>query len=273
MSLSGKVALITGSSQGIGKATALRLASERASIVINYRSDSTAANSVVEQIGTDRALAVQADASKLSDLDRLVDATVARFGKIDILIPNAGILAMKDLENTTEADFDNSYNLMVKGPYFLAQVGPAYAHASFSAPSTIQDAVTDQYRYTQKAAKHIPPGGRIIFVSTSLNAVSSIAPAYLLYVSTKGAIEQISRVLAKDLGRRGILVNAIAPGPTSTELFLEGKSEQALKAIAGSNPFARIGEPREIAAVMAFLSGADSTWMSGQVVRVNGGMA
>ncbi|KAJ5918493.1 hypothetical protein N7466_010485 [Penicillium verhagenii] len=245
MSLSGKVALITGSSQGIGKATALRLASEGASIVINYRSDSTAANSVVEQIGTDRALAVQADASKLSDLDRLVDATVARFGKIDILIPNAGILAMKDLENTTEADFDSSYNLMVKGPYFLAQ----------------------------KAAKHIPSGGRIIFVSTSLNAVSSIAPAYLLYVSTKGAIEQISRVLAKDLGRRGILVNAIAPGPTSTELFLEGKSEQVLEAIAGSNPFGRIGEPREIAAVMAFLSGADSSWMSGQVVRVNGGMA
>lgn len=122
MSLSGKVALITGSSQGIGKATALRLASEGASLVINYRSDSAAANSVVEQIGADRALAVQADASKLPDLDRLVEATVARFGKIDILIPNAGISAMKDLESTTEEDFDNSHNLMVKGPYFLAQV-------------------------------------------------------------------------------------------------------------------------------------------------------
>lgn len=119
----------------------------------------------------------------------------------------------------------------------------------------------------------MPRGGRIIFVSTSLNAVSSIAPAYLLYVSTKGAIEQISRVLAKDLGRRGILVNAIAPGPTSTELFMEGKSEQILKAIAGSNPFGRIGEPQEIAAVMLFLAGEDSNWMSGQVVRVNGAMA
>lgn len=122
MSLSGKVALITGSSQGIGKATALRLASEGAGLVINYRSDSAAANSVVEQIGADRAIAVQADASKLPDLDWLVEATVARFGKIDILIPNAGILVMKDLENTTEEDFDNSHNLMVKGPYFLAQV-------------------------------------------------------------------------------------------------------------------------------------------------------
>ncbi|KAJ5644738.1 hypothetical protein N7507_010749 [Penicillium longicatenatum] len=245
MSLSGKIALITGSSQGIGKATALRLASEGASLVINYRSNLAAANSVVEQIGADRAIAVQADASKLSDLDRLVEATVARFGKIDILIPNAGILAMKDLENTTERDFDNSHNLMVKGPYFLAQ----------------------------KAAKYMPHGGRIIFVSTSLNALSSIAPAYLLYVSTKGAIEQISRVLAKDLGRKGILVNAIAPGPTSTELFMEGKSEQILKAIAGSNPFGRIGEPEEIAAVVLFLAGKNCSWMSGQVVRVNGAMA
>lgn len=123
MSLSGKVVLITGSSRGIGKATALRLASEGASIVINYISNEASANNLVEKIGSDRALAVQADASNLFDLDRLVDSTVAKFGKIDILIPNAGILPMADLEHTTEAGFDEAYNLMVKGPYFLAQVG------------------------------------------------------------------------------------------------------------------------------------------------------
>lgn len=122
MSLSGKVVLITGSSKGIGKAAALRVASEGASVVINYLRDPAAANNLVEQIGTDRALAVQADASKMADLDRLVDAAVARFGKIDVLIPNAGILPVRDLENTTEEDFDRTYNLMVKGPYFLAQV-------------------------------------------------------------------------------------------------------------------------------------------------------
>lgn len=122
MSLSGKVILITGSSKGIGKAAALRVASEGASVVINYLRDPAAANDLVEQIGTDRALAVQADASKLSDLDRLVDAAVAKFGKIDVLIPNAGILALRALEDTSEADFDRTYNLMVKGPYFLAQV-------------------------------------------------------------------------------------------------------------------------------------------------------
>jgi 3-oxoacyl-[acyl-carrier protein] reductase len=122
MSLSGKVILITGSSRGIGKAAALRVASEGASLVINYLSDAAAANALVEEIGSDRALAVQADVSKIPDLDRLVDAAVAKFGRIDVLIPNAGILPMKDLENTSEVDFDNTYNLMVKGPYFLAQV-------------------------------------------------------------------------------------------------------------------------------------------------------
>ncbi|KAJ5577630.1 uncharacterized protein N7459_006594 [Penicillium hispanicum] len=244
MSLTGKVALITGSSKGIGKATALRLASEGASLAINYLSDSAAANSLVEQIGTDRALAVQADVSNLSDLDRLVDATVAKFGKIDIVIPNAGYLPMKNLERTTEADFDKTYNLLVKGPFFLAQ----------------------------KAVKHIPSGGRIIFVSTGVTAFSSVAPAYLLYASAKGAIEQMTRIMAKDLAPKGILVNAVAPGPTSTELFLEGKSEQVLKTIAGFSPFNRIGEPDEIASATAFLCGKDSSWMSGQILRVNGGM-
>lgn len=119
----------------------------------------------------------------------------------------------------------------------------------------------------------MPSGGRIIFVSSSTARFSSVAPAYLLYTSSKGAIEQMTRIMAKDLARKGILVNAVAPGPTSTELFLEGKPEQILKAIAGFSPFNRIGEPEEIAAIMAFLSGKDSSWISGQVVAVNGAMA
>ncbi|KAJ5092803.1 hypothetical protein N7456_008664 [Penicillium angulare] len=245
MSLSGKVAIITGSSNGIGKAAALRLASEGANVVINYRSNAKAANDVVNQIGSDRALAIQADASNLPDLDRLVNETLSRFGKIDILILNAGQLPMKDLENTTEEDFDSSYNLMVKGPYFLAQ----------------------------KASKHMKPGSRIIFVSTTVTAFSGVAPSYLLYASAKGAVEQMARVAAKDLGRKGILVNTVAPGPTMTDLFTEGKSEQLIKTLAATNPLNRIGEADEIAAVMAFLSGKDSSWMTGQILRVNGGMA
>jgi len=119
----------------------------------------------------------------------------------------------------------------------------------------------------------MPSGGRIIFVSTSVINLSNIAPAYLLYASAKGAIEQMTRVMAKDLARKGILVNAIAPGPTTTDLFLDGKSDQVLKAVASNNPFNRIGEPEEIAAAMMFLCGKDSSWMSGQVMRVNGAMA
>ncbi|CBF69447.1 hypothetical protein AN6450.2 [Aspergillus nidulans FGSC A4] len=247
MSLAGKVALITGASKGIGRATAQRLASEGASLVINYNTDAASAQALVDEIGQDRALAVQADASKLADIDRLVDAAVAKFGKIDILIPNAGILPMRDLEHTTEEDFDFTYNLMVKGPYFLAQA--------------------------QKAAKHIPAGGRIILVSTGVTVLSNIAPAYLLYASAKAAVEQMARVMAKDLARNGILVNCVAPGPTTTGLFLNGKSDQMLKMVAGFSPFNRIGEPEEIANAVYFLCSKDSSWVSGQTLRVNGGMA
>ncbi|KAL6231244.1 hypothetical protein BDW75DRAFT_220718 [Aspergillus navahoensis] len=245
MSLSGKVALITGASKGIGKATAQRLASEGASLVVNYNTDASSAQALVKDIGEDRALAVQADVSKLADIDRLVEAAVAKFGKIDILIPNAGILPMRDLEHTTEEDFDFTYNLMVKGPYFLAQ----------------------------KAAKHIPPGGRIILVSTGVTVLSNIAPAYLLYATAKAAVEQMARVMAKDLARNGILVNCIAPGPTTTGLFLNGKSEQVLNTVAGFSPFNRIGEPEEIANALYFLCSKDSSWISGQTIRVNGAMA
>jgi 3-oxoacyl-[acyl-carrier protein] reductase len=117
------------------------------------------------------------------------------------------------------------------------------------------------------------PGSRIIFVSTSLTAVSNIAPDYLPYVTSKGAIEQMVRLLAKDLGRKGIRVNAIAPGPTGTDLFLKGKSEQLIKMIASGNPFGKLGEPDEIADVVVFLSSEESRWLSGQTVKVNGAMS
>ncbi|RDW76886.1 putative oxidoreductase, short-chain dehydrogenase/reductase family [Aspergillus mulundensis] len=244
MSLSGKVVLITGAFKSIGKATAKRLASEGASLVLNYNTDAFSANELVNKIGNNRALAVQANASKLPKINRLVKATVAKFGKINILIPNAGILPMRDLEHTTKKDFNFTYNLMVKGPYFLAQ-----------------------------APKHIPPGGRIILVSTGVTILSSIAPTYLLYASAKAAVKQITRVIAKDLARNGILVNYIAPGPTTTGLFLNGKSKQMIKMVEGFSPFNRIGEPEEIANALFFLCSRDSSWVLGQVLYVNGAMA
>ncbi|KAL9597296.1 MAG: hypothetical protein Q9219_005220 [cf. Caloplaca sp. 3 TL-2023] len=240
--LASKVALITGGSKGIGKATALRLAKDGASIVINFSSDAGPAEEVVKLLGSDRALAVQADASTLAGIEKMVKETVDKFGKIDILIPNAAVLYMKDLENTTEKDFDTTMALNVKGPFFLCQ----------------------------KAVPHMPPGSHVILLSTSLTINSAVLPVYLSYNASKGAIEQMNRVLSKDLARKGINVNTIAPGPTGTDIFYKGKSEQMLKMIAGQSPFNRFGEPEEIADAMAFLSGNDSRWVSGQLIRVNG---
>ncbi|KAG9244292.1 hypothetical protein BJ878DRAFT_77997 [Calycina marina] len=240
--LAGKVALITGASKGIGRAAALALAKDGASVVINYSSDSAAADEVVKTIGA-QSFAIKADVSTIAGVDQLVKDTISKFGKIDILIPNAAILPMKDLEHTTEEDFDKAFALNVKGPYFLVQ----------------------------KAVSHMSAGSHIIFMSTTLCTASTVTPPYLLYNSTKGAIEQMTRVLSKDLGVKGIFVNAVAPGPTGTELFYKGKSEDLLKMIAGFNPQKRIGTPEEVAATMAFLAG--SPWVSGQILRVNGGMA
>lgn len=227
---------------GIGKATALKLAEEGANVVINYSSDAGSANEIVKTIGEDRALAIKGDAGDVKDIEKMVQATVDRFQKIDILIPNAGITRDKDLMSTTEEDFDISMKVNVKGPYFLAQ----------------------------KAAPHMGEGSHIIFLSTSLCAMSTVTPNYLLYLTTKGAIEQMVRVLAKDFGGKRIFVNAVAPGPTGTALFYQGKSEQLINTIAGFSPQKRIGTPEEIAENIVWLSG--SPWVAGQIVRVNGGI-
>ncbi|KAF2727490.1 NAD(P)-binding protein [Polyplosphaeria fusca] len=242
--LAGKTALVTGASKGIGAATVLELSSLGANVVINYSSAAAPADALVEKIGSDRAIAVKANAGSIPDIERLVQQTVDRFGGIDILVANAGILPMKDLEHTTEEDFDATIALNVKGPYFLVQ----------------------------KALPHIRPSAHIILLSTSLCTASTVTPPYLLYNTSKGAIEQMTRVLAKDLGRRGIVVNAVAPGPTGTDLFFKGKSEDVLKMIAGGNPAGRIGTPGEVAGVVGWLAGSGSGWVNGQVLRVNGGM-
>lgn len=239
--LSGKVAIVTGGSKGIGAATARKLTKDGASVVINYGSDSVAADALVNELG-DKAFAIQADAGSVQGVEKIVKETLARHGKIDILIPNAGVLPMADLESTTEEAFDKTYSLNVKGPYFLCQ----------------------------KAAPHMAPGSRVILISTSVLMNSSPPPAYLLYGSSKGAIEQFGRILAKDLGRKKILVNTISPGPTSTELFLKGKPQGMIDMMANWSPFAKLGEPEEIADAIAFMSGPGSRWVSGQNIPVNG---
>ncbi|MCJ1395015.1 hypothetical protein MMC18_007896 [Xylographa bjoerkii] len=243
--LANKVALITGATRGIGLAITRHLSSLGAKVVINYASSSASAKNLVSEIGHENALAVQADVSDVEALEKMVQQVVQQWRKIDILVLNAGVLPMMDLASTDEKTFDRTMAVNVKGPYFLAQ----------------------------KAAPHMPPSSSIIFFSTTLCAASTVQPAYLLYNATKGAIEQMTRVMSKDLGRKGIRVNCIAPGPTGTELFYEGKSEQMLKTIAGFNPMNRIGEPEEIAEVVGLLARGEARWVAGQVLRVNGGMA
>jgi len=243
--LTGKIALVTGASRGIGKAIALKLANDGAQVVVNYAGNAAAAAEVVKQIGAEQAVAIKANAGSVSEITTLIDTTVQKFGKLDILVACAGIMPLNELEKVTEEEFDNIFNLNVKGPLFLAQ----------------------------KATPHMAPGSRIILFSTTLCAASTVTPNYLAYVSSKGAIEQMTRVLSKDLARKGIMVNCIAPGPTATELFMHGKSEQVLKMIAGFNPQGRIGTPEEVANATAFFAGDGATWVTGQTLRVNGGMA
>lgn len=265
MSLAGKVALVTGASNGIGKACVERLARDGASVVINYNRDKTSAESLVSSIGSDRALAVQADVSSIPGIKKLIDESVARFGKVDIVMANAGVMPMRTVETTTLDDFTNCFDMNVKGPYFLVQVRLPLLillahiewHLTFS---------------TQQAIPHMSAGGRIIFVSSSLCHASAIAPDYLLYAASKGAIEQMTRVMAKGLASNGITVNAVGPGPVATELFFKGKSEPMIEGIKKAHPFGRLGAPDDIAGVVSFLAGQDSSWVTGQTYLVNGGM-
>ncbi|KAG2419196.1 hypothetical protein HFD88_003991 [Aspergillus terreus] len=245
MSLTGKVAIITGGSKGIGKAAALRLAQEGASVAIGYHSDASGAHEVVEKVGADRAIAVQLNAGKVAEISQFVDQTVEKFGKIDLVIAAAGKMTMSPVEALTEDVFDSLFELNVKGPMFLVQ----------------------------KAVPHMAPGSHVVLFSTTLCAASMVAPPYVSYVASKGAIEQMTRMLSKDLGRKGIAVNCIAPGPTATELFNRVQTEQTLAFLRNANPNGRIGEPEDIAGSIVFLCSSDSRWVMGQTLRVNGGMA
>jgi len=243
--LKGKVALVTGASRGIGRAIAQRLARDGAAIAVNFARNADEAQKVAAEIKATggNAFAIQADVSRVPEVVRLFDETIAHFGKLDILVNNAGLMFTKPVSVTTEEEFDRIFAVNVKGTFFACQ----------------------------QAATRLAEGGRIINLSSSTTA--RFMPNYGAYVATKGAVEQFTRSLAKELGPRGITANAISPGPTETELFVAGKTPEQIQQFAQLSAFGRLGQPLEIAEVVAFLAGNAARWISGQNLRVNGGLA
>lgn len=241
--LDGKVALITGSSRGIGRAIAEQLADLGATVVINYSGSAHKADEVVKVIKEKggEAVSIQADISQVTQIENLFKETVQVFGKIDILVNNAGLMINKPLSEATEEDFDKQFAVNVKGTFFACQ----------------------------QALKYMEADGRIVNISTSV--IGQIFPSYSMYAGTKGAIEQFTRHLSKEFGPKRITINAIAPGPVNTELFNVGKSEQQIEGMKKMNAFGRLGETDDIANVVSFLVSEQAQWVTGQTIRVNGG--
>ncbi|MER9685561.1 SDR family oxidoreductase [Mesorhizobium sp. M0139] len=240
-SLQGKTALVTGSSRGIGRAIAEGLASKGAAVVVNYVGNHEAADEVVAAIAGRRgkAIAIQADISSVSDIHRLFDEAESEFGAIDIVVANVGVAVIKPLTEATEADFDHVFGTNAKGTFFVLQ----------------------------EAARRVRNGGRIIAVSTGGTKMFFTQTA--LYLGSKGAVEQFVRVLSRELGPRGITVNALSPGFTDTDLLPERDRAVA----AGMSPFGRIGAPRDVADVAVFLASDEARWLTGENIQAGGGVA
>jgi 3-oxoacyl-[acyl-carrier protein] reductase len=239
-----KVAIVTRASRGIGAAVAERLARDGFTVVVNYAGSQAPAEALVRKIEAagGRALAAQGDVANPDAVKRMFDAAETAFGGVDVLVNNAGIMALAPLAQSDDALFDRHIAVNLKG----------------------------SFNTMREAARRLRNGGRIINFSSSV--VGLLQPTYGVYAATKAAIEAMTSVLAKEMRGRGITVNAIAPGPTATDLFLDGKSPELVERIAKAAPLGRLGKPEDIAAAVAFLAGSDGAWINGQTVRANGGI-
>jgi 3-oxoacyl-[acyl-carrier protein] reductase len=240
--LKGKVAIVTGSSRGIGRAIAERLGKEGASVVVNYARGADQASQVVSAIEAagGQALAVQADMSKTADIRRLFERTLDHFGRLDILVNNAGIFRGAPVAEVAEEDFDAIFALNAKGTFFALQ----------------------------EAARRLEDRGRIVNISSCSTAMSF--PGFAVYVGTKAAGEQFAKTLAKELGGRGITVNSVSPGYTVTDMLPQDVTWRETG--AQMSAFGRLGQPADIAEVVAFLVSGQAQWITGQNVQACGGV-
>ena len=198
-------------------------------------------NDIASSGGT--AIAIQGDVSRAADVKNLFTQTISRFGRVDILVNNAGVMITKLIAETTDEEFDKQFNTNVKGVF----------------------------NALREAATHLADNGSILNFSTSVNRI--MLPGYATYVASKAAVEQLTRVFAKEVGKRGINVNSISPGPTNTALFTNGKSDETISRLASLSAFNRIGDPQDIANVVLFLVSDEAKWISAQNIGANGAMA
>ena len=239
-----RVAIITGSSRGIGAAIAQRLADDGLAVVINYSGSAEPAEALALKIQKNggKAIAVKADISDANAVRDLFHATEAAFGGVDVLVNNAGIMNLSTIAETDDATFDRQIAINLKGTFNTLRA----------------------------AAAHLRDNGRIINFSSSVTAL--LQPTYGVYAATKAGVEAMTSIFAKELRGRNITVNSIAPGPTATDLFLNGKPAEVIDRLSKLAPLERLGQPDDIAATVAFLANPDGAWVNGQTLRVNGGI-
>jgi len=238
-----KAAIVTGAGRGIGKDIALRLAADGFAVAIGYSSNQLQADSVVTQIqatgGT--AIAIKGNVANIEDVNNLFSMALEAFGRLDAVVSNAGIMNLASIKVDNLAILDQMLMTNVRGTFLVLA----------------------------KAAEVLGNDGRIVAISTSV--IPKATPGYGPYIASKSAVEGLVHVLANELRGRNITVNAVAPGPVATDLFLNGKTDQQIAMLAMAAPLERLGQPLEIANAVSFLLGPDGGWVNSQVIRVNGG--
>ncbi|NBM15911.1 SDR family oxidoreductase [Streptomyces sp. GC420] len=239
-----RVAVVTGGSRGIGRAVSRKLARDGLAVVVNYARDAAAAEETVAAITAagGRAIPVQADVADESAVATLFDRAEQEFGAVDVVVNSAGRLALSPIADLDLTVLDAMHRTNVRGTFVVAQ----------------------------QAARRLRAGGSFVGFSTSV--VGTQFPAYGAYAASKGAIESITLILARELRGRDITVNTVAPGPTATDLFLAGKTPEQIDRLASTPPLERLGTPEDIANVVAFLTSPEGHWVNGQILRANGGL-